>query len=208
MFARTSLASLLLVLVACSSPSSPTVEGETPADETPADTEGGRKSPGSTSKGSSGSSANGDKPKGSLETVQAVEVFGGSLAKDVPVVELSTLLREAMKSPDQYRDKTIETTGKVRANCTKKGCWMEVRPADRVDGDAITVRFKDYGFFVPLDSRGHEVRIQGTIRVEIMSPAAVAEAEAEGATVPNKNPDGSANVATFTATGVEMRGRI
>lgn len=204
MLQRAQLLSFLFlsVSIACSStttPSDPPADGtptETPSDESP--------SPGEKPGTKPGANPGEEGPNGSLDPVNAVEVFGDSLANGVPAVELTKLV----KTPETYRGKKIETSGVVRANCTKKGCWMEVRPADEVDGEAITVRFKDYGFFVPLDSRGHEVRIQGAMTIDVMSPAAVAEAEAEGATVPNKNPDGSANVVTFIATGVEMRGRI
>ena len=141
---------------------------------------------------------------GPLDPLSAAEVFGKSLAGGVPVVALEDMAQ----SPDPYLTKTIESSGVVRANCTKKGCWMEVRPVSDVQGTGLMVQFKNYGFFVPLDSRGHEVRFQGVVTVQTWSAAEVREKEAEGATVPNKQPDGSARLVTFIATGVEMRGRI
>jgi hypothetical protein len=46
----------------------------------------------------------------------------------------------------------------VNAACKKKGCWMKV---DMADANDMRVRFKDYGFFVPLDSEGSEAIIEG-----------------------------------------------
>tara|TARA_B110000967_G_scaffold50228_1_gene51364 strand:- start:2420 stop:2917 length:498 start_codon:yes stop_codon:yes gene_type:complete len=41
--------------------------------------------------------------------------------------------------------------GKIKEVCSKKGCWMTL---DMGSGNDIMVRFKDYGFFMPLDAEG------------------------------------------------------
>lgn len=47
--------------------------------------------------------------------------------------------------------------GKIIEVCSKKGCWMTLD----VDGDhEVMVKFKDYGFFMPLNAEG-EVVING-----------------------------------------------
>ena len=46
---------------------------------------------------------------------------------------------------------------KVRRACEKKGCWMELAGAEGI-GPGMRVTFKDYGFFVPKDSRGRWAR--------------------------------------------------
>ncbi len=131
------------------------------------------------------------------------ELFGAALD---PAVE-SVAFNLVLATPDAYAKKTIATSGSVRAACEKRGCWMEIRdPGDRAS-TGLTVRFKNYGFFVPLNSRGADVRIQGVVKVQKMTAAQVKEMEAEGGTVANKQPDGSATAIEFTATGVEMRGR-
>ncbi len=43
---------------------------------------------------------------------------------------------------------------------------MEVRPEAERDGAGATVKFKDYSFFVPLDSRGARVTLRATWRPE------------------------------------------
>lgn len=60
--------------------------------------------------------------------------------------------------------------GKMRAKvnevCQAKGCWMKL---DLENGEEVMVRFKDYGFFMPLDIAGKEVVINGMAFVDEMS---------------------------------------
>lgn len=53
--------------------------------------------------------------------------------------------------------------GEITAVCKKKGCWMTLAVED---GEDIMVRFKDYGFFMPLDLTGN-VLIKGTAKEQI-----------------------------------------
>lgn len=53
--------------------------------------------------------------------------------------------------------------GIIKEVCQVKGCWMRVQLPD---GQETMVRFKDYGFFVPLDSGGKEVVVGGRAFVE------------------------------------------
>lgn len=52
----------------------------------------------------------------------------------------------------------VKFKGLVDACCLKKGCWMNM---DMGDGSKMRVTFKDYGFFVPLDSKGKEAIVEG-----------------------------------------------
>ena len=47
--------------------------------------------------------------------------------------------------------------GTIKEVCSKKGCWMVLDMGDEKD---LMVRFKDYGFFMPLDAKG-DVIING-----------------------------------------------
>ncbi|MCG1036029.1 DUF4920 domain-containing protein [Polaribacter sargassicola] len=52
----------------------------------------------------------------------------------------------------------VKFTSSIEDVCPKKGCWMKLPLAE----DKTTfVRFKDYGFFMPLDSKGREVVVNG-----------------------------------------------
>jgi hypothetical protein len=66
------------------------------------------------------------------------------------------------------------------------------------------VTFEDYGFFVPTDSAGSRARLEGVMNVRRLEPGLVSHLEAEGASFPKKDPDGSAEEARFVATGVEL----
>jgi hypothetical protein len=66
------------------------------------------------------------------------------------------------------------------------------------------VTFKDYGFFVPLDSSGARARVQGIVEVKTVAPGEVQHLEAEGARFAGKQTDGSARELRIVATGVEL----
>lgn len=49
--------------------------------------------------------------------------------------------------------------GKIKEVCSKKGCWMKIE-MDGKNEKEVMVKFKDYGFFMPLNAEG-EVVING-----------------------------------------------
>ncbi len=57
--------------------------------------------------------------------------------------------------------------GKVSSVCQVKGCWMTM-VADGKE-EELFVKFKDYGFFMPLDLAGQEVIMHGEAYKEITS---------------------------------------
>lgn len=63
---------------------------------------------------------------------------------------------------------TVQTkfVARVKEVCKSKGCWMKLELAD---GEEAMVRFKDYGFFMPMDIEGKEVVVSGLAFVELMS---------------------------------------
>jgi prepilin signal peptidase PulO-like enzyme (type II secretory pathway) len=67
------------------------------------------------------------------------------------VAELPTLLGDK-----EMADVKIE--GKVLDVCPKKGCWMSLEMPDK---STVLVKFKDYGFFVPLEMIGKTVVLEG-----------------------------------------------
>ena len=52
----------------------------------------------------------------------------------------------------------VKFASNIKEVCSKKGCWMKL-PLD--ENTETFVRFKDYGFFMPLDSKGREVVLNG-----------------------------------------------
>ncbi len=61
----------------------------------------------------------------------------------------------AIEGQDTIKAK-VRTT--INSCCQKKGCWMNL---DMGDNPEMKVRFKDYGFFVPMDSDGKETIVEG-----------------------------------------------
>lgn len=64
----------------------------------------------------------------------------------------------------------VKFKGKVESVCKVKGCWMNIVPADgSSDDEGVFVKFKDYGFFMPLDCDGREVIMEGNAYTEVTS---------------------------------------
>jgi hypothetical protein len=126
--------------------------------------------------------------------------FGAPLTPAPDVLPISALL----SSPDAFASKTVTVEAQVRRNCTKKGCWMEIAEGNDLTTPGCRVTFKDYGFFVPLDSSGARARVQGIVEVKTVAPGEAQHLEAEGARFAGKQTDGSARELRIVATGVEL----
>lgn len=122
----------------------------------------------------------------------------GEKLKGLPAVALDKLLT----SPTEFDGKDVRVEAKIRRACEKKGCWMELAPTDK--GPGVRVTFKDYGFFVPLDSAGAMAKVEGTVKVAELAPERAKHFEAEGATVP-KGKDGKYREVQLVALGVELQ---
>jgi hypothetical protein len=105
-----------------------------------------------------------------------------------------------LKIGDTINVKFASNIGEV---CSKKGCWMVLPVADK----ETMVRFKDYGFFMPLDSKGKQVIVEGKAFVKETSvdelrhyaeDAGKAKEEIEKITEPKKE-------FAFLAHGVLMK---
>ncbi|MEL6971975.1 MAG: DUF4920 domain-containing protein, partial [Bacteroidota bacterium] len=83
----------------------------------------------------------------------APETFGAAFeAADIVAYENLAL---QMTEADSM---AVTVQGKVSDVCQKKGCWMNIT---QESGEEMMVRFKDYGFFMPLDIAGREVIMNG-----------------------------------------------
>ena len=93
-------------------------------------------------------------PQTSQETTEATQEIAYASYGDKIEAE-GALTAEAMA--ERYKTlavgDTIETkmTGTIKDVCSKKGCWMKL---DMGETSEMMVRFKDYGFFMPLDAKG------------------------------------------------------
>lgn len=121
----------------------------------------------------------------------------GEPLKGAPVVAFA----ELMKNPEAHAGKTIQVEADVRKACSKKGCWMELSDGK---GAGMRVKFKDYGFFVPLDAQGAKAKVEGELKIAELSEGSARHFEKEGATIP-RGADGKPREVQMVATGVELR---
>ncbi|MCC3157037.1 DUF4920 domain-containing protein [Hymenobacter sp. 15J16-1T3B] len=96
-------------------------------------------------------------------TTAAGKVYGAAVTEEGahPMTALPTLLG----TQDSAKVKLI---GEASDVCQAKGCWMTLATAD---GKQMRVRFKDYAFFVPKDTKGKTVVIDGWVHREEVSVA-------------------------------------
>ena len=87
----------------------------------------------------------------------------GELIEDKTTASYISVLESAIE--DTVENVVLE--GEIIQTCTKKGCWMDVKASN---GDTIMVRFKDYGFFVPIEGvEGNRVVFRGNAMMDTLS---------------------------------------
>lgn len=117
-----------------------------------------------------GSCAKKQEQKNEVETVisaseKEYETFGQALDANQEVLSKEAMGKEfaQLKEGDTLR---VSFTSTIKEVCQKKGCWMQVE----LDQEKSSfVRFKDYGFFAPMNADGHEVVMQGKAFVSVVS---------------------------------------
>ncbi len=72
---------------------------------------------------------------------------------------------QSMKSGDTLR---VKFASDIKEVCKKKGCWMSM---DLGAGKESFVRFKDYGFFVPLNADASPAIVSGKAYLDVVSVA-------------------------------------
>ena len=90
--------------------------------------------------------------------------FGKELSADKFLSkEEMTSKFENLKSGDTI---DVKFASKINSVCKAKGCWMKL---DLENDKESMVKFKDYGFFVPLNSDNREVIVNGKAYVTEVS---------------------------------------
>ncbi len=62
----------------------------------------------------------------------------------------------------------VKFKSSIKDVCQNKGCWMVLDLSDKKE---TFVKFKDYGFFMPLDSKNNEVIVNGKAFLSLESVA-------------------------------------
>ena len=97
-----------------------------------------------------------DKVQEIKKEVTAYASFGEKITDENAISkELAATAFTNLKEGDTINLKFASTIKEV---CKKKGCWMKL---DLGDNKESMVRFKDYGFFVPLDADNKEIIVNG-----------------------------------------------
>jgi hypothetical protein len=149
---------------------------------------------------SSGGESTGGQPTSSSAAIDPAhyDQYGAGVksADAVPVADV-------LAAPDKYVGKPVRVVGAISSVCQTKGCWM------RLGGNPnVMVKFKDYGFFMPLDSAGREAIVEGELSVREIPVAeqrhyledAGKHAEAQKITAPTRQ-------VSFMAAGVALKKR-
>lgn len=75
-------------------------------------------------------------------------------------------LLEKYKSMKEADTLQVKVASKIVDVCQKKGCWMNLELGDNSNA---FVKFKDYGFFMPLNASGSDVVVNGKAFLELTS---------------------------------------
>jgi hypothetical protein len=127
----------------------------------------------------------------------------GNVVKGADVVTTATLL-QTVESAGTF---TGKVSGNIKEVCTNKGCWFAM---ELPNGSKMRVTFKDYGFFIPTNSQGFPITIEGVATlsetdVETLRHYAEdqgkSKEEVEAITAPKKE-------ITFEASGALIKAKI
>lgn len=92
-----------------------------------------------------------------VEPIGEVEVvpgsYGANLA-DNSVIATSEMI-SVVETSGTFKGKIA---GEIKEVCTNKGCWFTM---DLANGEPMRVTFKDYGFFIPTNSQGFPIILEG-----------------------------------------------
>ncbi|MBC8756639.1 DUF4920 domain-containing protein [Kordia sp. YSTF-M3] len=93
-------------------------------------------------------------------TELAYASFGEKIEADkaLSITEINNIY-DGLKTGDTL---DVKFAAKINSVCANKGCWMRL---DAGDEKEVMVKFKDYGFFMPLDAKG-EVVVNGKAFVQ------------------------------------------
>ena len=101
---------------------------------------------------------NSDTSQSELATKEAelLEIAGnyGEELSESEMISMTQLISE-VEANGSFEAKII---GEINEVCSSKGCWLTM---DLPNGESMRVTFKDYGFFVPKNSQGFPIILEG-----------------------------------------------
>ena len=101
-------------------------------------------------------------PEAQPEAQISYDYFGDTV-QVADTTSLSALLAQLQGGTDSVYGTFAAPISSV---CQVKGCWMQL---DLGNGEEALVRFKDYGFFVPMDAASELAFVEGGLKVDTLS---------------------------------------
>ena len=96
-------------------------------------------------------------------TPKTGSMYGAGVSPKADVMSYAELMRQL----DGKESVTGVVEGEVTDVCQKKGCWMTLQPTKNTS--PVSVRFKDYSFFMPKTLAGNKVIVEGTATKKMVS---------------------------------------
>lgn len=98
-----------------------------------------------------------------VEQTDTYQVFGSTFNKEIKSVALDSLIAKS----NAYKNQTITTQGTIEQVCQKKGCFFMLKSEEGEHQARIS--FKDYSFFIPTNTAGSTVKLNGRFSVKTIS---------------------------------------
>lgn len=95
--------------------------------------------------------------KTTYEVVGEAETVPGNYG-DVVKADQTVTMAEMISLVETEGEFAGKISGEIKEVCTKKGCWFSM---DLPNGETMRVTFKDYGFFLPTNSQGFPIVMEG-----------------------------------------------
>ena len=96
-----------------------------------------------------------------LTTLTVLAADTGTKYGDGITVEKATAIGDLLKSPEQFKGKTVRIDGTIAAVCEEMGCWIQIEdPATKA---AIRCKVEDGVIVFPVAAKGKKASAQGTL---------------------------------------------
>ena len=135
----------------------------------------------------------------SYAVTEEISVADSSFGAPLSLERSSAVAVATVVATPELHGETILISGTIADVCTRKGCWLVVSDGSR----QMRVTFKDYAFFVPKDSHGRPVLLEGVVSEQEISEEDAKHYAGEATSGPKPEEiTGPQTVVTMEATGV------
>jgi uncharacterized protein (UPF0548 family) len=112
-------------------------------------------------------------------------------------------LKQAIAGLEGASQAQVKVTGEVTEVCQAKGCWMIL-----VDGDTYArITFKDYGFFVPIETSMQRTVVYGVLSKHVLSGEQAAHYAQDAGAQSTLAVEGEVREYSLVASAVQLENR-